>query len=234
MGPPAEDPTRRGDYRMKEYLQLLKKSPLFYGIREEELYTLIKCCGGEEAEFEPGEPLFRMGESLYRVVILLSGRVLVEQEDFWGKKRVLKTLKEGETFGAVYACSRTALLPVSLVAEEKSRALFLNYQRMITFCTLACSFHTRLIHNLLRLISEESVSQESRLEHISAGTTREKLLSYLSTAAIEQGGREFDLTVSRQELAEYLAVDRSAMSGELGKMKKEGILDFKKNHFELK
>ena len=219
---------------MKENFQSLKKSPLFYGIREDELYTLIKCCGGEEAEFERGEPLFRMGESLYRIMILLEGSVEIEREDFWGKKRILKILGEGESFGAVYACSRTAVLPVSLTAVESSRALFLDYQRMCSFCTLACSFHTRLIQNFLRLVSEESAYMENRLWHMSAGTTREKLLSYLSEAAIEQGSREIDLKLSRQELADYLAVDRSAMSSELGKLKKEGILDFKKNHFELK
>ena len=119
------------------------------------------------------------------------------------------------------------------MSRGNSRVLFLNYQRMITFCSLACSFHTRMIHNMLRMMSENNVKLEDKLEHICRKTTREKLLSYLSKEAITQGGRSFDIPHSRQELAEYLCVDRSAMSNELSKMKAEGILDFQRNHFVL-
>ena len=117
---------------------------------------------------------------------------------------------------------------MSVVAEGGCEALFLNYQRMITFCPLACDFHTRFIHNMLRLVSEHNVKLENRLEHVCRRTTREKLLSYLSEQAMAKGGRAFDIPYNRQELAEYLCVDRSAMSSELSKMRLRGYWIFRR------
>ncbi len=125
------------------------------------------------------------------------------------------------------------MLPVSVVTEGPCEVLFLQYQRMITFCSLACDFHTRLIQNMLRVLSEHNVKLENKLEHMSRKTTRDKLLSYLSQQAVACGGRDFDIPHSRQELARYLGVDRSAMSNELSKMKTEGLLEFQRNHFVL-
>ena len=218
---------------MEEYLHRVKKSPLFYGINDNELYTLLKCCAAEQVPYEDGEYIFRMGESVNKVLILLKGRARVIQENFWGRQEMIYHIREGELFVESYSCARTPVLPVSVVTEGPCEALFLNYQRMITFCSLACEFHTRFIHNMLRLVSEHNVKLENKLEHVCRKSTREKLLSYLSEQAISQGGRAFDIPHNRQELAEYLCVDRSAMSNELSKMRTEGILDFQKNHFVL-
>ena len=174
-----------------------------------------------------------MGESVNKVLVLLRGKACVIQENFWGHQEHIYHIKEGELFGQSYSCARTPVLPVSVVAEGGCETLFLNYQRMITFCPLACDFHTRFIHNMLRLVSEHNVKLENKLEHVCRRTTREKLLSYLSEQAMAKGGRDFDIPHNRQELAEYLCVDRSAMSSELSKMRAEGILDFQKNHFVL-
>ena len=218
---------------MEEWLPLVKKSPLFYGINDDELYTLLKCCASEQVLYEDGEYIFRMGESVNKVLVLLRGKACVIQENFWGHQEHIYHIKEGELFGQSYSCARTPVLPVSVVAVGGCETLFLNYQRMITFCPLACDFHTRFIHNMLRLVSEHNVKLENKLEHVCRRTTREKLLSYLSEQAMAKGGRDFDIPHNRQELAEYLCVDRSAMSSELSKMRAEGILDFQKNHFVL-
>ena len=218
---------------MDDYLHRIKKSPLFYGINDDELYTLLKCVAAQQMIYENGEYIFRMGESVDRVMVLLSGSAVVFQETFWGEPEVLYQIEEGEAFGESYSCARTAVLPVNVVAMGECQVVFLSYQRMITFCSLACDFHTRMIHNLLRMVSERSVRLEDKLEHVSRKTTRDKLLSYLSKEAMVQGSKSFDIPHNRQELAQYLCVDRSAMSSELGKMKKEGILDFQKNHFTL-
>ena len=138
---------------MEEFLHLIKKSPLFYGINDEELYTLLKCCGAELVPYENGEYIFRMGESVNKVMILLRGRAWVLQENFWGRQEQIYQIKEGEMFGESYSCARTPILPVSVVTDGACQVLFLDYQRMITFCSLACDFHTRFIHNMLRLVS---------------------------------------------------------------------------------
>ena len=167
------------------------------------------------------------------MMVLVEGKVLVFQEDFWGQKEELYHIGEGEVFGQSYSCARTPALPVQLIAEKVCRAVFLDYQRMITFCSLACDFHTRLIQNLLRILAEANVGFENRGRHMSRRTTREKLLSYLSQQALQRGSRTFEIPYNRQELADYLGVDRSAMSSELGRMKAEGILNYRKNWFEL-
>ena len=218
---------------MDDELCYVKKSPLFYGIGQEELYTLLKCCGEERETFETGERIFRMGEAVDRVMILLKGGAVVEKEDFWGRGEMLYELEEGDIFGEVYACARTPVLPVSVTASGACEAMFLDYQRILTFCSMACAFHTRLLHNLLRLVSDQNIRLTVQFEHISRRNTRQKLLSFLSSEAIRRGRASFDISLSRQELADYLSVDRSAMSSELGKLKKEGILDFQKNHFTL-
>lgn len=219
---------------MDEYLHLAKKSPLFYGINDDELYTLLKCTAAEDTRYEEGEYIFRMGESVNQVMILLRGRAVVLHENFWGEKEEIYHLREGELFGEAYSCARTPVLPVSLVSEGSSQVLFLDYQRMITFCSLACEFHTRLIQNLLRLLSEANVKLENRSRHMSRKTTREKLLSYLSQQALLRGSREFEIPYNRQELADYLGVDRSAMSSELGKLRAEGVLDYRRSWFGLR
>ena len=218
---------------MEELSYLLKRCPLFYGIREDELYPLLKCCAAREERYEPGELVLRMGEAMNSMMVLVEGKVLVFQEDFWGQKEELYHIGEGEVFGQSYSCARTPALPVQLIAEKVCRAVFLDYQRMITFCSLACDFHTRLIQNLLRILAEANVGFENRGRHMSRRTTREKLLSYLSQQALQRGSRTFEIPYIRQELADYLGVDRSAMSSELGRMKAEGILNYRKNWFEL-
>lgn len=218
---------------MEENIHLVKKCPLFYGINDDELYTLLKCCAAEFTRYENEEYIFRMGESMNTVLILLKGKARVIQENFWGRQENIYYIKEGEMFGESYSCARTPVLPVSVVTEGPCGAVFLNYQRMITFCSLACDFHTRFIHNMLRLVSEQNVKLENKLEHVCRKTTREKLLSYLSEQAISHGGSDFDIPHTRQELAEYLCVDRSAMSNELSRMRSEGILEFSRKHFVL-
>ena len=123
---------------MDDELCYVKKSPLFYGIGQEELYTLLKCCGEERETFETGERIFRMGEAVDRVMILLKGGAVVEKEDFWGRGEMLYELEEGDIFGEVYACARTPVLPVSVTASGACEAMFLDYQRILTFCSMAC------------------------------------------------------------------------------------------------
>ena len=133
-----------------------------------------------------------------------------------------------------YASAGNKTLPVSIKAAEKSEVLFLDYKRSLTFCTMACPFHSMMVHNLISIMSTNKGPRRGKnLEHISQKTTRDKLRSYLSCRALQEGSGSFDIPYNRQELAEYLCVDRSAMSSELSKMRAEGILDFQKNHFVL-
>ena len=219
---------------MEEALSCIGRMPIFNGIEEEELYTLIKCCDGQMAMFENDQWIFQAGEELGYIMVVLKGRLAVVQEDFWHQQKEMIYIMPGEIFGENYASAGNKILPVSIKAAEKSEVLFLDYKRSLTFCTMACPFHSMMVHNLISIMSTNKGRAEEKLEHISQKTTRDKLRSYLSCRALQEGSSSFDIPYNRQELADYLGVDRSAMSSELGKMKADGILEFKKNHFTLK
>lgn len=218
---------------MEEALSCIGRMPIFSGIAEEELYTLIKCCDGQMAVFEKDQWIFQAGEELGYIMVVLKGCLAIIQEDFWHEQKEAAYILPGEIFGEGYASAGNRSLHVSIKAAENSEVLFLDYERSLTFCTMACPFHSLMVHNLIKIMSGNKSNAEEKLEHISQKTTRDKLRSYLSSKALQEGSNRFDIPLNRQELADYLGVDRSAMSSELGKMKAEGILDFKKNHFVL-
>ena len=166
--------------------------------------------------------------------LVLSGGVLVIQEDIWGNRNILSKAGPGQTFAAAYACAPGSVLNVSVVAETPVTVLLMNVKRILNVCPSACTHHSRIIRNLLGELAEKNLRFGEKLTHMGQRTTRAKLMSYFSAEAQRLGTYEFDVPFSRQQLADYLAVERSGLSLELGKMKKDGLLDFHKSHFVLK
>ena len=166
--------------------------------------------------------------------IVLSGSVLIIQEDIWGNWNILSKAGPGQTFAAVYACAPGSRLNVSVIAETPVTVMFLNVKRILNVCPSACSHHSRVIRNLLSELAEKNLRFNEKLTHMGQRTTRAKIMSYLSAEAQRLGKYEFDIPFSRQQLADYLGVERSGLSLELGKMKKDGLLDYHKNHFVLR
>ena len=219
---------------MEKYLNIMKSSPLFYGIGEKEILDMLNCLSAVIRKFEKHEFIFREGDRISDTGLMLSGSVHVIKEDFWGNRMILTQVRPGQLFGETYACLRTEPLEVSVEAAEDCRVLMLDCGRILHMCTSVCDFHSCLIQNLLWILAGKNMMLTRKMEHISRRTTREKLLSYLSEQSKLQNSTDFCIPFNRQQLADYLAVDRSAMSSELGKMKKEGLLDFYKNHFILR
>ena len=156
------------------------------------------------------------------------------QEDIWGNRNILSKAGPGQTFAAAFACAPGSVLNVSVVAETPVTALFLDVKRILTVCPSACAHHSRIIRNLLGELAEKNLRFGEKLTHMGQRTTRSKLMSYLSAEAQRRGAVEFDIPFSRQQLADFLGVERSGLSLELGKMKQDGLLDFHKSHFVLK
>ncbi|MCI5898757.1 MAG: Crp/Fnr family transcriptional regulator [Hominisplanchenecus sp.] len=219
---------------MKKYLKLLKRSKLFYGITEEEIASMLECLSATSQCYQKGEYVFRRGERISAVAMLLEGGVHIQKEDYWGNLSILNKISEGEIFGEVYAALGGEEILNNAVAVKPSVVLFLDMNRILTMCPSSCRFHGQLIRNLLSVIASKNKMLTQKLEHMSRRTTREKLLSYLSEQSLRAGCASFDIPFNRQQLADFLSVDRSAMSGELCKMRDEGILSFEKNHFILK
>ena len=219
---------------MKEFLPVIRSSSLFSGISETELTAMLSCLETREERFPKDTFLLRTGDTAESIGLVLSGSVLVVQEDIWGNRNILSKAGPGQTFAAAYACAPGSLLNVSVLAETPVTAMFLNVKRVLNVCPSACEHHSRIIRNLLGELAEKNLRFGEKLTPMGQRTTRAKLMSYFSAEAQRLGTYEFDIPFSRQQLADYLAVERSGLSLELGKMRSEGLLDFHKSHFILK
>ena len=219
---------------MKDFLPVIRSSTLFSGISEEEVTAMLSCLNAEERSFPKEAFVLRAGDTAGLIGLVLSGSVLVIQEDIWGNRNILSKAGPGQTFAAAFACAPGSVLNVSVVAETPVTALFLDVKRILTVCPSACAHHSRIIRNLLGELAEKNLRFGEKLTHMGQRTTRSKLMSYLSAEAQRRGAVEFDIPFSRQQLADFLGVERSGLSLELGKMKQDGLLDFHKSHFVLK
>lgn len=209
--------------------RLLQQCELFEGIEEEAIARLLPCLRGKTATLEPGEELLPQGEEVTQVVVILNGTAQVTDES--GKCVI--SLKAGDHFGGGYACVG-ALLPDRVTAGAEGCEVFrFEGRRGLTTCDHSCKGHHRLLRNLVRSVAEESLQREEKLRILSQRTTQEKLLAYLRRQAQLQGSAEFVIPMDRQALADYLGVERSAMSTELTKLRKAGVLDCKRSWFKL-
>lgn len=206
---------------------------LFDGITEQELDSLLPCLSGRREWFEEGEYILMAGERPELVGMVLSGSVFVLTDDFWGNRTIMAHVEPGGLFGEAFSFAHVDSLPVHVMASEKTEVLFVNCERIITVCPSACEFHNRLVRNMLKILAEKNIALTQKIGHMGRRTTREKILSYLSEQAKRAGGDSFIIPLNRQEMADYLAVDRSALSKELSRLKHEGQISFHKNHFRL-
>jgi len=218
---------------LEKYLKVVEQSKLFKGIGEQEAVSMLSCLGAYQRSYQKGDCVFRKGERITAVALLLDGAVHIRKEDYWGNLSILNEISAGEVFGETYACLEVGEMLNNAVAVKNSQVLFLDVKRVLTTCSSACQFHGKLIQNLLSVLALKNKMLTQKLEHMSQRTTREKLLSYLSEQSLREGRPSFDIPFNRQQLADFLSVDRSAMSNELCRMRDEGILEFERNHFVL-
>lgn len=214
-------------------LGVLRRCPLFAGMDTAEISDALHCLSAKERQYAKGQAVFLAGQHVVTVGIVLAGGVHVEKDDYWGNRTILAHIGPGELFGEAFACAGVEKLPVSVTAAEKTRVMLVDYNKIVTTRAPGCSFHTRLVQNMLRILAQKNVVLTQKMETITQRTTREKLLAYLSAQARQAGSRRFAIPFNRQELADYLAVDRSAMSAQLSQMQREGLLRTNKNQFEL-
>ena len=219
---------------MKNFLPVIRSAQLFSGISEDELAAMLSCLSVEKNDFPKEAFVQCAGDTADSIGLVLAGTVLIIQEDIWGNRNILSKAGPGQTFAAAYACAPGSKLNVSVNAETPVTAMFLNVKRILNMCPSACSHHSRVIRNLLSELAGKNLRLNEKLTHIGQRTTRSKIMSYLSAEAQRLGTYEFDIPFSRQQLADYLGVERSGLSLELGKMRSEGLLDFRKSHFVLK
>ena len=209
------------------------QSPLFQGMTPEEAAGLLACMGSDRRRYAKGQTVLHAGEVVTSLGLVLSGSVLIENTDFWGNTTVLDHVGTGQVFAETYACTPREPLMVRVTAAEAAEILFLNAGRLLQPCAQACACHGQLIRNLLTLSAQKNLDLSRKISHPAPKTIRGRLLAYLSYQALRAGSRRFTIPFDRQQLADYLNVDRSALSNELSKMRKEGLLEVEKNRFSL-
>ena len=213
--------------------EMLSNCALFDGVRPEDRVPMLSCLGAKVVEVKKNQAIFSEGDPADTVGIVLEGSVQLIREDYYGNRSIVARIGPSGIFGESFACSDVPTFPISVVAVEDSRVMLIASQRITVTCCNACEFHNRMIFNLLKIIANNNLVLTQKIDVTSRRTTREKLLAYLTAQARATGSDSFDIPYDRQGLADYLEVERSAMSSEIGKLKKDGIIDCDRSHFRL-
>lgn len=218
---------------MEKYLPVLQKCVLFDTIRPEEILGMMACFDAKVKTAGKNEAILSEGEPAVYVGILLEGSANVIKEDFYGNRSIVGRVTEGQLFAESFACAGVPMLPVSVIANGECRYLLIRCQRITVGCANACSFHSQVIFNLLRAVAARNLEFHQKLEITAKRTTREKLMAYLLNQAKEKGSNTFTIPYDRQALADYLGVERSAMSAEISKLRADGVLETNRSRFTL-
>ena len=219
---------------MEKYFDILSQNPLFAGISHQDLGSLMNCLQAKPSVYSKGSPVFLEGDPAGSIGLVLTGSVQIVRDDFYGNRSLLSIAEQGDLFAESYASAGVKTLPVSGYAVQESKVLWLDCSKMLRVCTNACPFHNMLVKNLLQVVSQKNVQLSRKIQFMSQKTTREKLMAYLSDQAKQKGSPEFTIPMNRQALADFLGVERSAMSAELGKLRDAGVLECTGSHFNLK
>ena len=218
---------------MEKYTKILSNAKLFQGISKNDILSMYHCFDAQIKHFKKGDYVFRQGEYIHNIYVVLDGCVLIQSDDYWGNRSILNEATVCEMFGESYAVHESsATLNDAVAATDCTVALF-DIQKMMTMCSNTCRFHSLIIENLIVILTQKNKQLVQKLTHITKRTTREKLISYLSTQSKLNKSNCFSIPFNRQQLADFLSVDRSAMSNELCKMRNEGLIKFSKNQFTL-
>ena len=218
---------------MEKYHDKLVRIRFFEGIDKNELDSLLSCLSAKVRRFEKGQVIFQAGEPVREIGIVISGSINVIREDFFGNRSINAEVGPGGLFAEAFSCMEVKELPVTVQSAAESEVLFFDYKRLVSMCPASCRFHNRMIQNLMGVMAEKNLILNEKIEIMSKRTTREKLLAYLLRQSQKSGKTTFEIPFNRQELADYLSVDRSAMSSELGKLRDEGIISFWRSTFKL-
>lgn len=212
----------------------LSNTLLFRGLQDKEIDSLLGCLNAAKHSYKKGKIILSEGNITENIGIVLSGKAMISCSDIWGNSSILSDVPPGSIFGEVYACIPGQPMLVTVSAAEDTSVLFMNVGRVLTTCANACPFHVKLVRNLLTVCAHKSLQLSQRIQHTSSKSIRGRLMSYFSECAKQFGSNSFLIPYNRQQLADYLNVDRSTMCNELSKMQKDGVIEYNKNHVLLK
>ncbi len=218
---------------MKKYFDVLRKCSLFAQIADEDLIALLGCLGAKVESFDKKYTIIAEGTPAKYIGIMLSGTAQVILVDYNGNRSIVTGIESSETFCEAFACAEVSAIPVSIIANEPCEVMLIDSQRLMHSCSNACNFHRQIIFNLMKDLARKNLAFHQRIEVTSQRSTRDKLMTYLTLQSKKTESRSFDIPFDRQQLADYLEVERSGLSAEISKLRREGIIRCERNHFEL-
>ena len=215
---------------MEKYFKILRKCPLFAGVSEDELVTALDVLDAKVRRFGRRETVLSEGEPPRFIGIVLSGAVQIVRMDYYGNRSIVTNIEPSEMFGESFACAGIKSMPVSVVANDGAEIVMIDHKKL-TGGTDELS--AKLTYNLIRILAAKNVYFNQKLEITSKRTTREKLMAYLMWQAKRNNRSSFTIPFDRQELADYLEVERSGLSMEISKLRREGVIKSERSWFEL-
>lgn len=218
---------------MKKYFDILQRCPLFTGIEDDKLFRMLDCLGAKVESFDKKYTIIAEGNPAKYIGIMLSGSAQIVRIDYYGTRNILSEVVTCEVFGEAFACAEVQKIPVSVIANEPCEVMLIDCSHILHTCQNNCGFHQQLIFNLMKDLALKTIMFHQKIEITSKRSTREKLMTYLMFQAKKFGSNCFHIPFDRQELADYLEVDRSGLSAEISKLRKEGVIESDKNYFEL-
>lgn len=218
---------------MKKHFEILRKCPLFDQIEDENLLALLDCLGAKVETYGKKETILAEGKPARYIGIVLSGSAQILRIDYFGNRTILSGIGPSEIFAEAFACAEIESIPVTIAACEPCEIMLIDCHRIMHSCSNGCSFHQQLIFNLMKDIATKNIQFHQKIEITSKRSTREKLMTYLMIQAKKAGSNRFEIPFDRQELADFLEVERSGLSSEIGKLCKEGIILSHRKQFEL-
>lgn len=224
-------PSAAKETKMNE--EMLSKNVLFKGLSKEEIHDALLALQARELLYKKDASILLAGSKTDKMGLVLEGSVRIENNDMWGNRTILSHVGSGHFFAETYAFLHNEPLLVDVVANEDSRILFLKIHVLKETDSTTHPWVRKFLTNLLVVTAHKNLVLSGRSFHTSPKTIRGKVLAYLNSVALQSGGHRFDIPFDRQQLADYLNVDRTALSKELGKMKSEGLITFEKKHFEI-
>ena len=219
---------------MNKNLKILEKVPLFSGMKATDIENILECLDSKEKIYGKHQWIIQAGDEVPALGIVITGRVQVVREDVFGNRMLVAGLGPAEIFAETLACAGVNSSPLSVYANEDTTILWLYIKRLVCTCSASCDYHSLLIENLLQLLAKKNLYLNNKMELLSKRTIRDKIMTFLLSEAREQNATSFEIALNRNEMAEYLCIDRSAMSRELSKLRKEGIIEYRKNHFKVR
>ncbi len=205
---------------------------LFMGIPEEDMERCLQSLNMQEKNFRKDSIILHAGSKTSRLGLVLSGSVTIESNDIWGNRTILSHIGPGQVFAETYALLPDSVMLVDVRANEDCKIMFLNVSLLIKY-PLQLRWDEPLLKNLLMISAQKNLTLSGRSFHTSPKSARARILSYLNSVSLQRNSTEFDIPFNRQQLADYLNLERTNMSKELGRMQREGLIEFRKNHFKL-